>query len=139
MKIHELKIKNKYWAEVYEGAKMFELRKNDRDFQVGDIIQFELVDADIDISEFKYRITYILKDVPEYGLDKDYCILGIAQIITVQEGANQTIIDIDDSCKVIRPADVPYDKHMAVVRENEELKETIVNLVKKLNECGFFG
>jgi len=139
MKIHELKIKNKYWAEVYEGAKMFELRKNDRDFQVGDIIQFELVDADIDISEFKYRITYILKDVPEYGLDKDYCILGIAQIITVQEGANQTIIDEDDSCKVVRPADIPYDKYMDVVKENEELKETIVKLVKKLNECRFFG
>lgn len=70
MRIHELKIKNRYWAVVYEGAKMFELRKNDRDFQVGDIIQFKLVDADIDISEFKYRITYILKDVPEYGLKK---------------------------------------------------------------------
>lgn len=81
MKIHELKIKNEYWAEIYEGAKMFELRKNDRDFQVGDIIQFKLVDADIDISEFKYRITYILKDAQEYGLDKDYCILGIKKIV----------------------------------------------------------
>ena len=131
MKIHELKIKNRYWAEVCEGAKMFELRKNDRDFQVGDIIQFELVDANIDISDFKYRITYILKDVPEYGLDKDYCILGIAQI--------NKIIDKYDSCKAVRPADIPYDKHMAVVRENEELKETVIKLTKKLNECGFFG
>ena len=138
MKIHKLKIKNKYWAEVYEGAKMFELRKNDRDFQVGDIIQFKLVDANIDISKFKYRITYILKDVPEYGLDKDYCILGIAQIITVQEGANQTIIEIDDSCKVVRPADIPYDKYMEVVKENEDLKEIIVKLVKRLNSHQLF-
>ena len=81
MTTHILKIKNEYWAEVYEGAKTFELRKNDRDFKVGDIIQFKLVDSDIDISEFKYRITYILKDVPEYGLDKDYCILAIKEII----------------------------------------------------------
>ena len=81
MTIHTLKIKNEYWAEVYEGAKTFELRKNDRDFKVGDIIQFKLVDSDIDISEFKYRITYILKNVPEYGLDKDYCILAIKEIV----------------------------------------------------------
>ena len=38
----------------------------------------------------------------------------------------------------IRPADIPYDEHMKVVRENEELKETIVKLVKKLNGCLFF-
>ena len=81
MTIHTLKIKNEYWTEVYEGAKTFELRKNDRDFKVGDIIQFELIDANIDISEFKYRITYILKDVQEYGLHNDYCILAIKEII----------------------------------------------------------
>ena len=27
-----------------------------------------------------FRITYVLKDVPEYGLDKYYCILGIKQV-----------------------------------------------------------
>lgn len=38
----------------------------------------------------------------------------------------------------VRPADIPYDKYMQVVRENEDLKETIVKLVKKLNGCLFF-
>ena len=38
----------------------------------------------------------------------------------------------------IKPADIPYDEYMNVVRENEELKETIVKLVKKLNGCLFF-
>lgn len=38
----------------------------------------------------------------------------------------------------VRPADIPYDEHMKIVRENEELKETIVKLVKKLNGCLFF-
>lgn len=36
MKIHELKIKDEYAAWVYGGYKRFELRKNDRDYQVGD-------------------------------------------------------------------------------------------------------
>ena len=55
-----------------------------------------------------------------------------------QLGTKQIIIDKDDRCKDARPADVPYDKHIQVVGENEELKEIIVKLVKKLNECRFF-
>lgn len=89
MKLHELKIKHKYLVQVDCGIKTFELRKNDRDYQVGDLIRF------IDLSEMEspyvlispvidentlYQITYILKDVPEYGLDKDYCILGIKKL-----------------------------------------------------------
>ncbi len=27
-----------------------------------------------------YRITYVLKNVPQYGLNKDYCILGIEKL-----------------------------------------------------------
>lgn len=60
-------------------------------------------------------------------------------IITEQFGANQIILDEDEGkCFDVRPADIPYDEHMRVIRENEELKETIVKLVKKLNECKFF-
>jgi len=54
-------------------------------------------------------------------------------IITEQLGVNQRIIDEDDSCKVVKPADVPYYKYMEVVKENEDLKEIIINLVKRLN------
>lgn len=86
MKIHELKIEHNYLVEVAAGRKMFELRKNDRDYQKGDLIRF------IDIDETKYgvsvnikkddlyKITYVLKDVPQYGLDADYCILGIKRV-----------------------------------------------------------
>ena len=89
MKLHELKIKHEYLIEVDMGRKMFELRKNDRDYQVGDLIRFidikqsnsDNCDCDIYINEDDlYKITYILKDVPEYGLDKDYCILGIKKV-----------------------------------------------------------
>ena len=44
MKIHELKIKEKYYKEVALGYKPFELRKNDRDYQEGDLIKFTVVD-----------------------------------------------------------------------------------------------
>ena len=69
-RIHLLKIEDEYLKAIKNGFKTFELRKNDRDYQVGDLIKF-LKDKDI------YRITYILKDVKEYGLDSNYCILAI--------------------------------------------------------------
>lgn len=73
-RIHILKIEDKYLKAIKDGIKdgikTFELRKNDRDYQVGDLIKFSK-DKDI------YKITYILKDVKEYGLDSNYCILSI--------------------------------------------------------------
>ena len=87
MKLHELKIKHEYLIEVDRGRKTFELRKNDRDYQVGDLIRFIDIkqdnkgDCDIYIDEDAlYKITYILKNVEQYGLDKDYCILGIKKL-----------------------------------------------------------
>ena len=111
MKLHELKIKYEYLKEVQAGRKTFELRKNDRDYQVGDLIKFNCIDGDYQVGDLikfncidgdrlikvpagyamsndcfleedtLYKITYILKDVPEYGLDSDYCILGIKKVI----------------------------------------------------------
>ena len=82
MKLHELKIKEDYFNAILRGEKTFELRKNDRDYKVGDLIHFIKTDGleYFGHSRDVYRITYVLKDVPEYGLDKDYCILGIKKL-----------------------------------------------------------
>ena len=87
MKLHELKIKHEYLVEVVMGRKTFELRKNDRDYQVGDLIRFDIKESIFDSprdiyidKDTLYKITYVLKDVPQYGLDKDYCILAIKKV-----------------------------------------------------------
>lgn len=79
MKLHELKIKDNYYWDVFHGYKSFELRKNDRDYQVGDLIHFVDVNGNDFLNEpFNlFVITYVLKYVSEYGLDEDYCILSI--------------------------------------------------------------
>lgn len=91
MKLHELKILHEYLIDVSIGKKTFELRKNDRDYQVGDLIRFIDVREDdsaanknqiepyIDENAL-YRITYVLKGVEQYGIDKDYCILAIKKL-----------------------------------------------------------
>lgn len=41
MKTHELKLDIKYFDDVKSGKKNFEIRKNDRDFQVGDVLNLK--------------------------------------------------------------------------------------------------
>lgn len=82
MKLHTLKIESVYYNEINFGIKTFELRKNDRDYKVFDLIHF----VDTNGQDFKensnnvYQIIYILKDVEKYGLDKNYCILGLNKL-----------------------------------------------------------
>ncbi|ATY87920.1 DUF3850 domain-containing protein [Lactococcus lactis] len=46
MKTHELKLDIKYFDDVKSGKKNFEIRKNDRDFQVGDILELKAWEKD---------------------------------------------------------------------------------------------
>jgi len=41
LKIHELKLDVKYFDDVKSGKKNFEIRNNDRDFQIGDILELK--------------------------------------------------------------------------------------------------
>lgn len=81
MKLHILKIETCYFNDILSKRKTFEIRKNDRDYQLGDLIHFVHYNGDEFINSTEvFKITYILKDVSEYGLDKDYCILGIKEL-----------------------------------------------------------
>ena len=72
------KILPEYFYDILLHNKRFEIRKNDCDYKVGDkikLILFENNQTNPD-NYFIVKITYILKNIPEYGLDKDYCIFG---------------------------------------------------------------
>lgn len=75
--IHELKVLPKFFIDIKNGEKSFELRKDDRDFKVGEFILLREWDG-IYTGRFELvRIRYILRDCPEYGLMPGYCILGL--------------------------------------------------------------
>ena len=80
MAVHYLKIKAEYYTDVEIGLKTFELRKNDRDFQVGDVLMLiKLDDKGNETDQVtRVKVTYILKDCPQYGLKEGYAILGIS-------------------------------------------------------------
>lgn len=78
MKAHELKILPQFYKDIFDGKKSFDLRKDDRDFQVGDYIIFCEYDGKRYTGMTMYcQIKYILRDVPEFGLMDGYCILGL--------------------------------------------------------------
>lgn len=81
-KTHILKIQPQYFRDILYYHKTFELRKDDRDYKVGDCIHFINVDGE-EFELYKsnlYRIMYILRNVEEYGLNKEYCILAIRKV-----------------------------------------------------------
>ena len=81
-KTHSLKINYDYYLAIKQGFKQFEIRKNDKDFKKGDFIKFVVLEEGNVLSEDTetYEITYVLKDVPQYGLKDGYCILSIKKL-----------------------------------------------------------
>jgi Domain of unknown function (DUF3850) len=78
MKVHELKTLRPYFQDVYSGVKKFEVRFNDRDFQVNDLLGLEEFDGATQTYTGRYiirRITYILND-PIFVKD-GFVIMGI--------------------------------------------------------------
>ena len=75
MNIQELKIRPNYLYDILSGKKSFEVRKNDRDFKVGDTLLLKEWDNDFTGLEVSYLVTYIL-DNPEY-IKEDFIVMGI--------------------------------------------------------------
>lgn len=75
---HELKTLPNYFKAVLGGTKQFELRKDDREFKLGDTVLLREWDGQNYTGRTCRRnIFYILRDVPEYGLKEGYVILGL--------------------------------------------------------------
>lgn len=77
-KSHDLKTLPKFYQDTYWKRKKFELRKNDRDFQVGDLLVLKEWDDSTQTytgREFYANVTYILHNFP--GLKDGYVVLGI--------------------------------------------------------------
>lgn len=70
---HELKIAPEYFYHVMDGSKTFEIRRNDRNFQPGDIISLrEFEDGKYTGNSRAVMVTYITN----YEQKKDYVVLA---------------------------------------------------------------
>ena len=76
--VHELKILPQYFEEVWNEKKTFELRKDDRNYKVGDTLRLLEFDYGTYTSrECSRTISYILRDAEKYGLKQGFVILAM--------------------------------------------------------------
>jgi len=87
----EKKILPEYFQAVQARLKTFELRRDDSDYQVGDILKLREWDGEKYTGNVLFRqITYILRDCPEYlGLQHGFCILAIQGTMWEEELQNR--------------------------------------------------
>lgn len=81
MKIHTIKTVNPYFTLARDGVKGFELRKNDRNFEINDWIISREYSPELDKYSDRVLIGKIIYALQNFvGLEKDYCILQIQYI-----------------------------------------------------------
>lgn len=77
-KEHYLKTLTGYFQDVCSRKKTFDLRKNDRDFEVGDILILEEFDGNkYTGSKVRRTVTYILDNAEKFGLMEGFVIMAI--------------------------------------------------------------
>ena len=72
---HQIKLKAEFFDDAVAGRKSFELRKNDRNYKEGDVLEMEEVkDGKKTGRKCSKRIVYMMENFE--GLEDGYCILG---------------------------------------------------------------
>jgi ASC-1-like (ASCH) protein len=87
MTLHELKTWPEYFQAVARGDKTFEVRKNDRDFRVGDELllkeyqpSYACLDREYYTGRVLHRyVSYVLHG-GNFGIEEGYVILGLQKI-----------------------------------------------------------
>ena len=82
MKTHHLKTQAEAFERVLRGVKKCELRKDDRDFEIGDLLVLkEIATVHDTYTEtgrwIRAKVTDIIKDRPYWGLMDGYVIMSI--------------------------------------------------------------
>jgi len=87
IRVHELKCWPEYYGKIVKGTKRFEFRKNDRNFQTGDILclrEWRPETCSYTGNEQYVSIDYIMHYIPSHvvlsQIPKDYCIMSITSV-----------------------------------------------------------
>jgi hypothetical protein len=87
-RVHELKTWPTYWDAVERGEKTFEVRRNDRFFQAGDIVELVRMDRDApgacyddsvqqcEKRKLRFRIGPILQG-GQFGIESGFCVFSL--------------------------------------------------------------
>lgn len=93
---HEIKIWPAYFDAIESGRKPFEVRFNDRDFQVDDVLhlrEFDPTESSYSGRECRRRISCILTD-ERFGIQTGACVLGLDQGVAELEAEVARLVDL---------------------------------------------
>lgn len=82
MNIHELKIDKKFFASIEDGSKSFEIRKNDRNYAVNDILLLKEYDRELDVytgNKLLQQVTYIT----DYEQQENHIVMSLKYVPTI--------------------------------------------------------
>lgn len=79
--IHELKIKDEYLDNLISGRKKFEIRYNDRDYQLDDLLMFKRSGV-----QYPFGITHIHSGL---GLENGYIIMSVYYMNNSESGGKE--------------------------------------------------
>ena len=98
-KVHHIKLGATFFEEVASGEKTFELRKNDRGYKKGDILEMmEFKDGKNTGRTVRVLVTYILEEFA--GLEDGYCIMATS--LLNENGEPFDRADLNQICADIR-------------------------------------
>lgn len=78
--IHELKILPKYFDDIRYGKKRFELRRNDRDFKVGDYLALNEFDTSYTGRTELVKVVYILNTRDVMETRDEFVVMSIVRL-----------------------------------------------------------
>lgn len=132
MKTHELKTWPDPFQAVWDGAKTYEIRTNDREFKVGDLLHLR----EYDPATGSYTGSFLMRAVSymtlggEWGLPPGLCVLGLASPgIALNNGSRISIASPppDERLRGIPPDFVPRAE---VEKEREECAQIVSGIAK---------
>lgn len=85
MKVHDIKCWPEYFQAAKAGKKPFEVRKNDRNYQIGDVLQqmeWDPISGEYSGDFITQEITYILHG-GQFGIDAGYIVMGLLRMLGV--------------------------------------------------------
>jgi len=142
--VHELKLCKRFYDAVASGAKTYEVRKNDRGFQVGDALILRAVTDDDtrayipELDPISAEISYMLNE-GGWGIENGYCVLALKNVHVNNSQQEKETMDNKttiDKLKVavaefVRERDwdkyqTPKDIAIDIVNEASELLEIFV-------------
>lgn len=139
-KRHFIKINSRYVESISSGEKNFEVRYNDRDYQVDDVLVMYEVDDEGKIKDnlLLRRVIYLLKDSDIEGLKPGWCVLGTAPVLkNSTEGFSEILQKLQQlkSEQKVTNTEENYnltDKERAVVSQAKEKQSMrFLGMIKK--------